>query len=197
MPNSDGTGPAGKGPMTGRGRGYCALRIPDEGEDPVRGFSGLSGKEFVVSAIRGKEVVAMPGRDRTGPGGMGPMTGWGAGYCGGRSDLSCFDGASRRGFRGRGNGRRGLDHRHRFRAAGFSGGYGMGRGPGGWRAAMSDAQPPATAPEREGQQGWEEGLEVLKAQAGHIEQVLEDIKSRIDKLESGSKSEPADSGATG
>jgi hypothetical protein len=27
MPNFDGTGPSGKGPMTGCGRGYCALPI--------------------------------------------------------------------------------------------------------------------------------------------------------------------------
>lgn len=27
MPNFDGTGPSGKGPMTGCGRGYCVLSI--------------------------------------------------------------------------------------------------------------------------------------------------------------------------
>jgi len=27
MPNFDGTGPDGKGPMTGRGRGYCVIPI--------------------------------------------------------------------------------------------------------------------------------------------------------------------------
>jgi hypothetical protein len=27
MPNYDGTGPDGKGPMTGRGRGYCVIPI--------------------------------------------------------------------------------------------------------------------------------------------------------------------------
>ena len=32
MPNFDGTGPRGKGPMTGRGQGYCVLPIstPDQ-----------------------------------------------------------------------------------------------------------------------------------------------------------------------
>ena len=32
MPNFDGTGPDGKGPMTGRGRGYCVIPIstPDQ-----------------------------------------------------------------------------------------------------------------------------------------------------------------------
>jgi hypothetical protein len=27
MPNFDGTGPSGKGPMTGRGRGYCVVSV--------------------------------------------------------------------------------------------------------------------------------------------------------------------------
>ena len=28
MPGFDGTGPRGEGPMTGRGMGYCAIRLP-------------------------------------------------------------------------------------------------------------------------------------------------------------------------
>lgn len=28
MPRFDGTGPGGQGPMTGRGNGYCAMRLP-------------------------------------------------------------------------------------------------------------------------------------------------------------------------
>lgn len=28
MPGFDGTGPRGMGPMTGGGRGYCAIRLP-------------------------------------------------------------------------------------------------------------------------------------------------------------------------
>ena len=27
MPHHDGTGPSGKGPMTGRGLGYCVIRL--------------------------------------------------------------------------------------------------------------------------------------------------------------------------
>jgi len=34
MPNRDGTGPNGQGPMTGRGRGYCRFRSPTA---PFRG----------------------------------------------------------------------------------------------------------------------------------------------------------------
>ena len=29
MPGFDGTGPQGKGPLSGRGEGYCAIRLPD------------------------------------------------------------------------------------------------------------------------------------------------------------------------
>ncbi|MFP4258585.1 MAG: DUF5320 domain-containing protein, partial [Desulfovermiculus sp.] len=53
----------------------------------------------------------MPGGDRTGPMGMGPMTGRGAGFCAGMNQ----PGALTAGFgRGRGFGR----------------GFGRGRGPG-------------------------------------------------------------------
>jgi hypothetical protein len=38
MPNFDGTGPSGKGPMTGCGRGYCVLPIstPEQELDFLR-----------------------------------------------------------------------------------------------------------------------------------------------------------------
>jgi hypothetical protein len=42
MPGFDGTGPRGQGPMTGRGEGYCALRIPESGQTPY-GYAGLQG----------------------------------------------------------------------------------------------------------------------------------------------------------
>jgi len=35
MPNFDGTGPRGKGPMTGCGRGYCVLPISTPEEELV------------------------------------------------------------------------------------------------------------------------------------------------------------------
>jgi hypothetical protein len=45
MPNRDGTGPEGKGPMTGCGRGYCVIPIntPEKGLTFFkirRGFAG-------------------------------------------------------------------------------------------------------------------------------------------------------------
>jgi hypothetical protein len=42
MPRFDGTGPQGQGPMTGRGEGYCAVRIPESGEPPY-GYAGQQG----------------------------------------------------------------------------------------------------------------------------------------------------------
>lgn len=32
MPRYDGTGPQGGGPLTGRGDGYCAVKMPEEGQ---------------------------------------------------------------------------------------------------------------------------------------------------------------------
>mgnify|MGYP002642116556 CR=1 FL=1 len=44
MPRSDGTGPTGQGPMTGRGMGYCAMNLPTPGKNYYpSGFAGISG----------------------------------------------------------------------------------------------------------------------------------------------------------
>ena len=59
----------------------------------------------------------MPWGDRTGPGGMGPMTGRGAGYCAGYPTPGYMNPGQGRGF-GRGMGR-GM-------------GWGRGRGGRGW-----------------------------------------------------------------
>ena len=45
MPYFDGTGPF-DGHMTGKGRGYCMIRIPDGNEQPMEGFVGLGGREL-------------------------------------------------------------------------------------------------------------------------------------------------------
>jgi hypothetical protein len=42
MPRFDGTGPQGQGPMSGRGEGYCAIKLPEPGE-PGYGYAGLQG----------------------------------------------------------------------------------------------------------------------------------------------------------
>ncbi|MCF8228376.1 MAG: DUF5320 domain-containing protein [Bacteroidales bacterium] len=64
----------------------------------------------------------MPGRDRTGPQGMGPMTGWRMGDCAGESDVDP-------GYGGYGFGRgRGFGGRGRGRGFRFGGGFGFGYG---------------------------------------------------------------------
>lgn len=107
----------------------------------------------------------MPRGDRTGPMGMGPMTGRGAGYCAGNSVPGCMDEAmSRRGGGfGRGRGR----------------GFGWGRG---WRQgygfqAVPYAMQPYPVPltnERS----------ALKNQAKHLEEALKSINSRITEIDS-------------
>jgi len=87
MPGFDGTGPLGKGPMTGRGLGFCVLTTSEENPGQVKGLAGL--QSVPVGQINGnfentgKEVIYMPFGDGTGPAGMGPMTGRAAGYCAG------------------------------------------------------------------------------------------------------------------
>ena len=87
MPGFDGTGPLGQGPMTGRGQGFCVLTTSKENPGQVKGFAGL--QSVPIGQINGnfenteKEVINMPLGDRTGPAGMGPMTGRAAGYCAG------------------------------------------------------------------------------------------------------------------
>lgn len=47
MPGFDGTGPRGQGPMTGGGRGYCAVALNNAGRPFVRrGFYGRGGRGF-------------------------------------------------------------------------------------------------------------------------------------------------------
>lgn len=49
MPGHDGTGPRGLGPMTGKGNGYCVIRLPENSlhensPEPGLGFVGLPGR---------------------------------------------------------------------------------------------------------------------------------------------------------
>jgi len=85
MPRFDGTGPDGRGPLTGAGEGFCAVR--EGGIAPagvIAGLAGASGRPIQRDPMRQEEEVAtMPRGDRTGPAGMGPMTGRAAGYCAG------------------------------------------------------------------------------------------------------------------
>ena len=102
MPQFDGKGPTVLGPLTGRGMGYCVVKLDPELPELIK-------KD-------GKGVNEMPGGDRTGPMGMGPMTGRGAGYCAGNPTAGYSNTMPGRGF-ARGRGGRGL-------------GRGFGRGMG-------------------------------------------------------------------
>jgi hypothetical protein len=55
MPGFDGTGPRGQGPMTGRGGGYCAVKLPDSGELPY-GYAGVQG-----TPVRPSPAAMRPG----------------------------------------------------------------------------------------------------------------------------------------
>jgi hypothetical protein len=49
MPRLDGTGPQSQGPMTGRGEGYCAIKLPESGEAP-QGYARLQGTPIRLGA---------------------------------------------------------------------------------------------------------------------------------------------------
>lgn len=117
----------------------------------------------------------MPRGDGSGPNGMGPMTGRGAGYCAGYSTPG-FANPMGRGFGGGGGFGGG-------RGRGF--GFGGGRG-GGWRNAyygpavypgpVGPAWQPAAIPQ-------EQELEMLKAQATQMETAMSQLRQRITELE--------------
>ena len=116
----------------------------------------------------------MPGGDGTGPGGMGPMTGRAAGYCAGYPTPGYANRVPGRGF-GFGMGR------------GFGMGFGAGRGWrnfGGMRRNMYNA--PMASYDVPFNRGLtrEEEVEMLKGQAGQVEETLSSLKKRISELES-------------
>ena len=134
----------------------------------------------------------MPGGDRTGPAGLGPMTGRAMGYCAGYATSGYVNPVAGRGFGafGRGFGRGG-------------GGFGRGGGGGGWRNrfyatglagwqraglgmpayGVPPMQPAAyPAPLTPAVAGKQE-LDILKGQAEYFEDALEGIKKRIEELQ--------------
>ncbi len=122
----------------------------------------------------------MPAGDGTGPMGMGPRTGRGAGYCSGYDALGWANPIPGRGLglgRGRGGGRGGFGgrgggwrHRNWYYATGVPGWARFGYGPA-WGA------PPAPqAPSRE------QETEFLREQAEWLKQQLDAISQRIEEL---------------
>ena len=119
----------------------------------------------------------MPRGDGTGPAGMGPMTGRGAGYCAGYNAPGFANPLPKRGFWGAGRGGfgGGRGHRYMYYATGLPGWARFGAAP--YYAAPYGAQPfmPQATPENE--------LDYLKSQAEYFQNALEDIKKQIEKLE--------------
>lgn len=114
----------------------------------------------------------MPGGDRTGPVGAGRMTGRAAGYCAGYgapgfvNPMPGYGGGRRRGgafgpgfFRGRG--------------------FGRGRGYSWWGPGVRPWAPPT--PEQE--------VDDLRDEASHLESALQEIRTRLEELESGGAGE--------
>lgn len=71
MPRFDGTGPFGKGPMTGRGEGYCVLRMSGQDANHPDGFAGLQGDSVgrtgQVLERSGEEAAGRPVSEVTNP----------------------------------------------------------------------------------------------------------------------------------
>ena len=157
MPKKDGTGPRGKGPLTGKGQGFCILQLTDS--------------KSLLKQTTDEEVVQMPGGNGMGPIGSGPMTGRGAGYCAGFNSPGYVNLVPGRGMGyGRGLGR----------GAGLGRGLGRGRGRGlGWRATGAYGYGTAGSgiPVQE-----EAG--VLRNQVQFMQEEMDAINRRIKELES-------------
>ena len=110
----------------------------------------------------------MPRGDQTGPNGMGPMTGRGAGYCAGYGAPGFMNAGPGYGY-GYGRGRGGMG-----RGMGWGRGRGRGWAPGPVGPVAPVAYPQPTA---------EQELAALKQQADAMKQGLEDVQARIDQLQ--------------
>jgi hypothetical protein len=127
----------------------------------------------------------MPAGDGTGPRGMGPMTGRGAGYCAGYDMPGYAHPMPGRGFGmgwGRGGGwgggwGRGRGWRNMYYATGVPGWARFGYAPA-WGAPPAPAYGPYAAPPTPQQE-----TEFLKAQAEWLQQQLDGISERIAELE--------------
>lgn len=124
----------------------------------------------------------MPGGDRTGPAGMGPMTGRGAGYCAGYSAPGYANwGNGRAGWYGGFRGRGGWGRRNWFRATGLPGWY---RAEAGFPAPGWGYAPPCPPAKGDAPTGDAE-LAMLKEQAEYFRDAMERIEDRISELEAG------------
>lgn len=60
MPGYDGTGPRGDGPLTGRGDGYCVIKLPDDPREIGTGFMGLCGTPMAFDDDRWSSPATRP-----------------------------------------------------------------------------------------------------------------------------------------
>jgi hypothetical protein len=127
----------------------------------------------------------MPGGDRTGPMGMGPMTGRGAGFCAGSRAPGYLSAGLGRGWFGRGRGG-GRGWRNWLLAGGMTG-WQQAAMAGLGLAATSFFGDRRSAPPAE--QPGPDALEALRQQAEHISAALDEINQRIDRLEKQSQQE--------
>jgi hypothetical protein len=118
----------------------------------------------------------MPWGDRTGPMGLGPMTGRAAGYCAGYGVPGYANpvwGRGRGGGRGRGWGR----------GYGMGGpGWGRGRWGGAW-GWYSPPFPPYPVAYPQGAPDVGQDVESLREQASYLEEALESVRKRLSELE--------------
>ena len=124
----------------------------------------------------------MPGGDRTGPAGMGPMTGRAAGYCAGNIVPGCATMPAGRGMRGRGGrgGGGGRGWRNRFFQTGLTGWQRAGMGYSSFGVVAPAAAPAGPYPPGASSR---QQLEVLQEQARYFEGALADIRTRIEELQ--------------
>ena len=121
----------------------------------------------------------MPAGDRTGPLGLGPMTGRGAGYCAGYGVPGYMNPWGGRGYYGRG----------------WYGGWGRGGGRGwrhwyyatglpGWaRAGAYPAWGVTAYPYYPGELSRDQEIELLKQHSQVLERDLENVRKRLSELE--------------
>ncbi|MBN1232668.1 MAG: DUF5320 domain-containing protein [Candidatus Coatesbacteria bacterium] len=122
----------------------------------------------------------MPRGDRTGPTGLGPMTGRAAGYCSGFSTPGFMNPVSNRGALGRGRGFSfgGRGYRHMYNAFGTPGWYRMSMGYPAFAGQVNPYPNPYGTELNQKQEA-----EILKNQAEILKKELEDIQNRIETLE--------------
>jgi len=120
----------------------------------------------------------MPGGDRTGPLGMGPMTGRAMGYCAGYGMPGYMNPGFGRGFGYFGAGRGGIP---------WGGGRGrvFGAGRGFWWRTGAYAYPPfaAYSPRWNAAYEPEQEKEMLKEELGLLEEEMSSLRKRLDDLE--------------